>query len=221
MKLYHGTTAKVARAALAGGLRARGNRKSNWEHAPSRPDAVYLTSAYAMHFATCCADPKEKLWGIVEVETDRLNPFRLAPDEDFLEQRGRKHDGVDGDMLARTKHYRDRLWGFQCDTGGKPNWLHSVEGLGNCAHEGPIPADAVTRVALISKDRADIRWASDPTISLINFRILGGYYKALTAVIFGDEPDESALAGMYGDTLAKLVGKPEGIEIIKRMHEAA
>lgn len=221
MKLYHGTTARVARAALTGGLRPRGNRKSNWEHAPSRSDAVYLTSAYALHFATCCENDREKQWGIVEVETDRLNPFRLAPDEDFLEQRGRKHDGVEGDMLARTKHYRDRLWNYQCDTDGKPNWLHSVEGLGNCAHEGPIPADAITRIALISKDRSDIRWASDPTISLINFRILGGYYNALTGLIFGDEPPADALAGTYGDTLARLTGKPDGIEILERAREAA
>lgn len=220
LKLYHGTTAKVARAALTGGLRPRGNRKSNWD-VPSRADAVYLTSAYALHFATACANPKEKLLGIVEVESDRLNPFRLAPDEDFLEQCGRKHDGVEGDMHARTKHYRDQLWGYQCETGGKPNWLHSVEGLGNCAHEGPIPVKAITRIALVSKERQDIIWASDPTISLLNFRLLGDYYNALTGVIFDEEPPADTLKGVYGDTLKKLSGKRDGIEIVERLKEAA
>ncbi|MGW8177299.1 MAG: hypothetical protein ACWGQW_00660, partial [bacterium] len=63
MKLYHGTSARVARKAGQQGLKPRGKRKSNWD-VPSRSDLVYLTLAYAAYFAAVASKPKEK-WGIV------------------------------------------------------------------------------------------------------------------------------------------------------------
>ena len=45
MKLYHGTTEWVALKAITEGLKPRGERRSVWKDAPSRPDAVYLTES--------------------------------------------------------------------------------------------------------------------------------------------------------------------------------
>lgn len=62
MRLYHGTTEAVARAALAQGLapRALTRAKGNWDKHPSNPHAVYLTTAYAGYFAACASDDGNK-----------------------------------------------------------------------------------------------------------------------------------------------------------------
>lgn len=203
MKLYHGTTEAVARAALTEGLKPRQELgiKSLWD-VESHPDYVYLTAAYAPYFAAHAASSaaeraesdSEGRWAIVEVDTDLLDESALHPDEDALEQGTRGPEGVpewlrDGceyegldpnDMEDRTLWFRNNLYSFQ------EHWTISIEALGNCCHEGTIPAAAITRVALFDPETNGYIASTvlDPAISIMNYNLLGGKYRALTRWFF-------------------------------------
>jgi hypothetical protein len=193
MRLYHGTSKTIALAALDQGLlpRAESGVESHWEECPSRDDLVYLTTAYAGYFA-CHATNELEHWGIVEVDTDLLPEFAegLVPDEDWLEQSCRcapdlppEYEALD--MQGRTAYWRERLHAYQ-DTG---MWLQSIEGLGNCAHVGPIPPEAITRVSIFDpkSNPSMAMTAIDPIISVMNYALCQGKYQALIKWFMGDE----------------------------------
>lgn len=189
MKLYHGTSGNIARKIIAGAdlLPRRLSKRSNWTEAPSCPDAVYLTNAYPIYFAANhdCRTP-----AVLEIETDRLNPFHFAPDEDALEQSHRAHDSLPKGwtLRQRTNYYRNRLRSYQ--DGDK--WLTSLRALGTCCHFGAIPRSAITRVAFIDRDEgiATLFEGVQPLISLANFKFCGERYKALTASLWADPAPE-------------------------------
>jgi len=206
MKLYHGTSEKVARLSMAEGLKTKDSTgsKGNWEHSvDSAGDRVYLSVAYAGYFANCAAENGEK-WGIVEIDTDLLDEDYLLPDEDFLEQASRNEVPPDDDdmghffddlrdanelpdgaerMKARTTFYRDNAPLLFAHL-----WEHSVEHLGNCCHLGDIPPEAITRVAVFDPEsNSDIYWSVDPCITLMNYRICSPKYKAITRWLAGYE----------------------------------
>lgn len=192
MKLYHGTCASNLPRVLRSGLKGRGKRKGNWEHSIlSHPEAVYLTNAYSLYYAMTAS--KNKRGVIFEIDTDRLNSFDMAPDEDFLGQAAKHIDdlqpiwdrfaGAENQLFAATEYFRDNIDEYQW------LWHHSIDYLGNCCHLGPIPKDAITRYAVIPDVHRMVQWA-DPTISLMNFRILGDYYKALSSCLFGEWPEQ-------------------------------
>jgi hypothetical protein len=195
MKLYHGTSEKAALAALNEGLKPRGKSKGHWQHSVlSRSDAVYLTAAYAMYFAIHAAKGGERM-AIIEVETDRLNPYTMAPDEDCLGQinQTREHhpDLPEAweawDLMKKTRYFRKRLDRYT----GAGQWLASIKALGNCCHLGPIFPGAITRVAFIDKGAEVVRFtATDPSISVMNYQFVGHKYRGLTKWIFGDDLGE-------------------------------
>jgi hypothetical protein len=179
MRLYHGTTVKVATLALKQGLTPRNSHgKSNWKHTvESNPDLVYLTTAYAAYYAMCATDSDS--FGIVEIDTDWLDDDKMLPDEDFIEQatRNNKKAGVKGKtMEERTAYIRDHIHGFQS------YWETSVKHLGNCAHEGLIPPSAIKRVSIVKwkKCKAMSGQAMQPAIVLANFALMGKRYELLT-----------------------------------------
>lgn len=183
MKLYHGTSAKYLPSIREKGLVPRKRRKGNWTGTiESNPRAVYLTNAYPLYFANAAHKDHNALL-ILEVDIDNLNCNKLAPDEDFLEQASRHLDIVPSkikDMVARTRWFRKRaLTEFQHE------WQKSVDNLGTCCYYGNIPFSCVTRYALIDP-RAPIQRLSDPTITILNYRIMGGYYRNLVSKIFND-----------------------------------
>lgn len=191
MKIYHGTTKTIALASLNDGLVPRGERPSRWQDNPSRSDAVYLTDAYAPYFAAHSADtPNGEQWGIVEVDTDLLDDDAFVPDEDWLEQASR-HGGVGGapdgfdrlSMNDRTCWFRDNSHRFS------HTWKLSLEGLGNCAHLGEVPSEAITRVSIFNPEHNPTMAfaALDPQISLLNYRLLGNKYRALTRWFAGHD----------------------------------
>ncbi len=191
MKLYHGTSSAVAMRALADGLKTRSSHggKSLWKDCPSSEEAVYLTNAYPIYFAMhTLRDPQDgDTVGVVEVDTDLLDPMALAPDEDVMEQIGRGRDDVRGTMKARTKWYRKRLREYT----GSGQWEASIKAMGTCAHLGDIPAHAITRVAIIDpQEAAHLCWQGmDPVIVLMNYAICGEGYRQLSARVFsGQEP---------------------------------
>ncbi len=186
MFLYHGTSETIARQALTRGLLPRNlsGVESVWEDFPSSPDYVYITTAYAPYFALHASDDRV---GIVEIDLDCLDPDELYPDEDFLEQVTHGKGPAPGlTMEERTGWYRDNLMNFQ------HHWADSLDGLGNAAHYGAIPASAITRVSIYDPDSNPTitMMASDPAITIMNYKILGGTkYRALTSWFMGDPVD--------------------------------
>jgi hypothetical protein len=200
VKLYHGTSADIARKAFEVGLlhRAATCLKSNWD-CESSPHLVYLTETYAGFFASV-ASGKGGSWGIVEVDTDRLGEDNMVPDEDFLEQatRGQKIPGLRArTMLGRTKWFRENIHRFT------HHWEDSVRCLGNAAHFGPIPPEAITRVCIFdTSTNKFVSWSCiDPVISLMNHRFMGDKYRALCRWFF-DEITPEEIAAVAGNTFA-------------------
>ena len=88
-------------------------------------------------------------------------------------------------MKERTEWFRANLWRFG------HVWEKSIKGLGNCAHGGVIPPEAITRVSFVDpKGIGAMRhMAADPMISLMNYAFCQNKYKALTRWFMGDTVD--------------------------------
>lgn len=198
MYLYHGTSERVAKDALQNGLktRATSGTKTNWQHTvPSRDDLVYLTDAYAPYFAmVACERPVDGRWAVIKVDLSVLVDGRLYPDEDFIEQAMRmgynEQDGGENqlvDMLMsfgmreRTEWIRDNIEVFQ------ENWKASLEGIGNVAVLGDIPAEAIVEVSYFDKTKNPLMFqcAGDPTISILNYKFMAPKYRAITDWFMG------------------------------------
>lgn len=236
MLLYHGTTEEVARKALTEGLNPRGKNKkrSNWKHTiHSNPDCVYLTTAYAGYFAANAVGHKlNETWGIVEVDTDKLNLDQMRPDEDMIaqaealnaEKKGAKHD-----LFKRTLYWRARL-----DV-NKHLWLPSVEYMGTCSHKGTIPAEAVTRVSLFkpSSNGTMVMACCDPTISIMNYKFCQQKYKLFTRWLMGEkvtyeEWSEATFFNLFGihggkkeiqEEVESVLARQGGIQVYRRNEE--
>jgi hypothetical protein len=224
VRLYHGTNEYGARRAMAEGLRPRRETKrSNWK-ATSHPGAVYLTSAYGPFFGVNAVDRRRGLhadkrpvrFAVLEVETDRLNPFNLVPDEDALEQTGRGRDNLPPgwDMHRRTRHYRDRLPYY----GNGQAWEVSLRAMGTCAHLGAIPPTAITRVAFVDiVAQRGLVWAAlDAVVAVKAFQFAGSLHAAMTAHIFGD-PLPADPYGLYRTSF--LDPNRDGIELLNLQPE--
>lgn len=192
MKLYHGTSAARLPSILKDGIKPRGKGKGNWKHSvDGNPNVVYLTIAYALYFAWTATDiGKNEDLLVLEIDTAKLFPFDLVPDEDFLEQATRKGPGlglapIEKSMKYRTAWYRRRLRGFS------EYWKESVDGLGNCGYMGTIPPAAITRYAVISHERIAelVMSGMDPSISLLNYKLVGDKYRNWIKWAFGDPLD--------------------------------
>lgn len=231
MKLYHGTSVWAAQQALKQGLQPRRKKKGNWDHTvKSSPDSVYLTTAYPVYFAINAISNERmvqkergKLDGpdcaIVEIETERLTlgGYYLTPDEDTLEQVGRDSDDIPGDMQARTEWYRDHLMVHH----GTKNWATGLQAMGVCAHTGPINVDAITRVFWFEPAKAPIfsAHAMDPSISVMNYQVVGHRYQAMLAVLTGLTNDEirDQLIEAYG--VEKMATLPIDYDLLTHYRE--
>jgi hypothetical protein len=182
MKLYHGTSARYIDAILKNGILTRDvmGTKSNWDKFQSRTDMIYLSTAYPLYFAVSAMAEGELDAVIFEIDTRRLDRSKFFPDEDFVAQViaqkenkpiGAIHEGI----KANLEQYRHA-------------WISSVLHLGNCAHQGSIPVEAITRYAKFeTQKRGELFFSMiDPTISIINFQILGAYYCNFVKWVMGD-----------------------------------
>ena len=194
MKIYHGTSAIHTKSILDEGIIPRGSRAGNWKHTvDSHADHVYLTTAYAGYFASSCAKENEK-WLILEIDTDKLFQRLFYPDEDFLEQAERYLKSVSDiripdkykTLKARTVWCRRNILKFNGLW-----WVHSVKIIGNCSYRGFIPPYAIS--AAVEYDPTSNQFVSfacaDPLITIDNYTIVGGKYKALTRWFFEDDVD--------------------------------
>jgi hypothetical protein len=245
VKLYHGTTEAVVNAALNQGIlpRADTKHKGNWNKTSnSRPDCVYLTNAYAGYFAGMATQHAGR-WGIIEVDTDLIpDPLayiersRFLPDEDYLEQVSRGSQIPDGRgyaglrkanaiidtqkrTIARTRWFRDNLLKYGHE------WRNSVDRLGNCAVFGPIEVEAITRISFFNPKSNDFiaSLSIDPTISLMNNRLLGDRNRALMEWLMG-QPVDHKIFGPFIDQahetrVRNWVQDMSGLEVITVSHK--
>jgi hypothetical protein len=182
MKLYHGTSARYIDAILKNGILTRDvmGTKSNWDKFQSRTDMIYLSTAYPLYFAVSAMAEGELDAVIFEVDSRKLDSGKFFPDEDFvaqaISQRDKKPiEDIHEDIKKNLENYRH-------------TWRRSVAGLGNCAYQGAIPVEAITRYAKFeTQKRGELFFSMiDPTISIINFQILGAYYGNFVKWVMGD-----------------------------------
>jgi hypothetical protein len=183
MKLYHGTSTRYLEKIMQGGLRPRGRKKGNWGHTvEGSSDCIYLTVAYAHHFALESLKDKRERCVIVEIDTNLLDTHWLVPDEDALAFHNKKDSNKS--LIELSEEYKHRLLEFA----GTKAWEASINLMGNCAHFGRIPEEAITRI--VSFSREGVWLFSDPSISPLNYQIMGDYYRNLISHTFGDKVEE-------------------------------
>jgi hypothetical protein len=218
--LYHGTNAKNLNSILSKGIQPRGKNGGNWESFPSRPDMVYLTTAYAPFFAIQSCKKGEKAL-ILEIDMGKLKSRNLFPDEDFIAQA----------VAIQTNQAIEDVHEGICESleDYRHHYIDSMNGLGNVSHKGIVPVGAVSRYCLIDTEkRSDLMIMSlDPSISLMNYKFCGERYRSIISWLFGDRPDfeigiggnetylelmEKSQPGSKERTM-KLFANKEGIEI--------
>jgi hypothetical protein len=213
--LYHGTSALYLESLRTRGIlprRFNKGAKDNWKHTvPSNRNAVYLTNAYAWHFAAHASDDKKGL--ILEIDRSLLL-MPICPDEDWMEQVTRKQDptpdsphlaSTSWTMKQRTLHYR-KIAVANPQLGDL-----SLAQLGTAAHYGAIPWLAVSRYVIIDYKAAE--WVHmnsiDSLVSVLNYRILEARHRAFTAFLFGDDVTPEEVLGITA--LDQWEGVPEEI----------
>ncbi len=171
--LYHGTSEAAAANILKRGLMPRGDREPNHPQAPSHPDCVYLTDAYAWSFAGQATKFGAR-GAIIEIEIEQPMLQNFRPDEDALgpwrDPRGvidvREESSILVDVLYRSLHQH-----------------------GTVAHSGVVPASSIRRVAYIPTNfplcLAMTRWKTTEDRALIRAQ-----QKLILRWLFdgGDEP---------------------------------
>lgn len=197
MKLVHGTSKRFLKDILRNGIRPRENSPSMWEVESNR-EMVYLTNCYALHYAV---NSSRDFCILVEVDTNLIpnSKFNLMADEDALEQAWRINNSIfpfepeGGTMEERTKWFSDNLEIAKIH-GFDHEW--SLKVLGNCAHKGTIPPKAITKI--VEYDIKGGWWLGffDPTITIMNFIVMGDYYKTCQKIMMGETVDPTIAKGV-------------------------
>lgn len=165
MKLYHGTNIDNAKKIMKEGFKSRSITKNdNWKGKFRSHDGfVYLTRAYPIYYATHTAKDKDELASILLVEVSERD---LYPDDDFLRQALKIND----DRINLEKY--------------KQHGLLSLQYIGNVA----IKPDKIKKVIGYKNFKInEMVGYSDPGMSILNYQILGNYYKELTDKWWNDE----------------------------------
>lgn len=159
IELYHGTNPTNCRAILKEGFKDRvASGKSNWaDDIKSKEGFVYLTTAYPFFYAMSCS--YGKFGAVIKVEVDTKD---LYPDEDFLAQALHyDRDEVKNIDIIKYKHSADL----------------SLQYLGNVC----IRAENIKKILGYRKfEVGKAIGYSDPCITIMNYKIMGEYYRNLT-----------------------------------------
>lgn len=182
--LYHGTTTEFGDSIASDGLipRRESGQLSNWEGPDhegirSRPDLVYLTSAYPVYFANAAVGVHGGDLLIVECEVDRK---ALYPDEDFI------HYVIQHDPEApkwakalKPEDINPRSWSDAAK--------HSLTANGKVSTPS-VPASQIKRTKTIQRDdwKAILQLGGDTTPTPLGFGVLGNTYKKVIAALFDD-----------------------------------
>ncbi|MNR71269.1 hypothetical protein D3C71_18840 [compost metagenome] len=181
----HGTRAGALAEIARHGLRPRQHMDSlgNWVDNPSAAHMVYLTTAYALHYAA--ATEGAGLVTILQVDQRQLAQNCVFADEDsYAQSRVAGFEELEARSLEeRVSFWRDRL--------DMTDPQVSLRVLGNVTYKGIIPAEAVTRVRLLAEKeaRALTLRISDPVVSPENFKLLGGCNQRFVKWLLGHDTD--------------------------------
>lgn len=234
MLLYHGTSESAARRILAEGILPRhaSGHEGHWRAAPSHPDRAYLTRCYAPYYAFCATSGTGERWGLVEVDLEKIEPYRLRPDEDLFAQAAFGCAMVDLSKLPQVpKKHRDTAHAAAAYARDHlvPHHPHlyaaSLELLGTLSVHGGVPASAIRRVALVDpKANPRLLDGAEPTISVLNHLLCGDGHAALTRFAMGEavEPHQilavpqayELMAPEHREILAQQVAAGSGAEIL-------
>lgn len=159
VELYHGTNPTNLKSILKSGFKDRvASGKSNWaDDIKSKEGFVYLTNAYPFFYAMSCS--RGKVGSVIKVEVDTKD---LYPDEDFLAQALHyERDEIKNIDIVKYKHSADL----------------SLQYLGNVC----IRAEKIKKILGHREFNVGeaIRY-SDPSITIMNYKIMGEYYRNLT-----------------------------------------
>ncbi|MGB2926446.1 MAG: hypothetical protein WBB82_14175 [Limnothrix sp.] len=138
MRIYHGTSIEFIEQIAEKGIlpRSDSGNKGNWEDLPSEENVVYLSCIYAPFYAH---QANFKYGALIEIEIPKSEYQNLLPDEDFLEQ-ALTPTNSDLDLKQWTKYFRENLQKYQ------HYWKKSLLKLGNCAYQGCIPIEFISRI---------------------------------------------------------------------------
>jgi len=176
MILYHGTSAYYGRMISEQGFQ---QGHPNWK-VQSKPGFIYLSVAYAS-FYTMVHPSHNSALVKVEVPDDRL-----YPDDDFVMYALKKpvytQEELDDIDLEDYKHIADA----------------SLSYLGNvCAR-----IEDVKVLGVHYFDGKKLLWICDPSITPINYAIMGDYYRGMTEALY-DGGMDAALEFARLDRLEK------------------
>jgi len=222
-KLYHGTSESRARKLLIEGITPRGKRAGNWEHTiESNPKAVYLTDAYPIYFAYTAASNLDERGAVIEIDLAKVDQSRLHPDEDVLEQAGRKFDHLQKKgMIERTRYYRRHAR-------ENPNWQKSLEAMGTCGYYGVIPPQAISKIVLVEWKKFDAGFLLsmvDCSITLLNYRFCQDKYRAYTRWAMGEQITATDLGYMpqifpgIDAQIEQIIRERSGFETLMQVEE--
>ncbi len=179
IEIFHGTTTEHLDDIIKNGLKPRNKtkrKKSNWSLA-SRLNHVYLSLSYSGYFAICALDKKFKYEPVILKIKIPKNKFNnLYPDEDFLGQAFQPHY-PNIDLIELTKSIDLEKF--------KNTWPLSLEKIGNVSYKGIISTDMIVDYRII-KDKKVLSFMFNPTITIVNYIILGKQYENLTRIQFGE-----------------------------------
>lgn len=166
--LYHGTSIRNADKIMRHGFKDRvGSGKSNWEkRVESMPGFVYLTTAYSFFFAMNAAKGKNASIIKVEVDTDDL-----FPDEDMFYFKY-------GNTFKITEYDIEQMQHLSSE---------SLRLFGNVSAR----PEAIKVVGRKDFNVVEMSRFSDPSISPMNYKLLGEYYRTLTDKWFSGEDWET------------------------------
>jgi hypothetical protein len=194
MKLYHGTSEKNWKSISRNGLCPRKpGSLGNHPDVPSGLDRVYLTNVYAPLYAHHTS--RDNGHGIlIEIDTEKLNPLNLVPDEDWLAQ-AIKRNGYERpperELGGAALVKRMRKVAIE-----RPDLsMASIEEFGTIAHIGKISPAAFTRIAIFPiKHWPKIVLAGyDPVMTIMAHSLMKGRYLNWTRWFFNDREESVML----------------------------
>ncbi len=162
LTLYHGTSAKNAKQIKKKGFIT--DKKYNWE-VPSKKGFVYLSSAYAPFYAMTSNKVNGKL-ALVKTEIDEEDCY---PEDDFLMRA----------LFGKSVYTKQELELINMEI-YKHLWPNSLKHMGNIATK----PDSIKIIGIRYFDGKNLLYKCDPSISPMNYKFMGDYYKRLTKWIY-------------------------------------
>ncbi len=145
--LYCGTTERIAKLAPVAGI--------NPAH-----DRVYLSDVYPGVLAFFASTSDSDRFGVIEVDTTKLEGANFFPAEWYLEQSSRQKAKNSREQNKRLDAYRKNLEKY------KAKWRDSLQKLGVVVYEGFVSKKAIRKITIYDP-------ASNPTVThaIVNSRI--------------------------------------------------